>query len=340
MGVNLAAVVPREFVNLRVFRDKVLAFDAATELYQFLSILRTRDGQPLRDRQGRVTSHLNGLLFRTARLVGDFRLRPIFVFDGPPPALKRAEIDRRRRARRKAEEAYAKAVAAGDAKTAWSKAVMTARLTREMVEETKAFLDLLGLPWVQAPSEGEAEAAYLARLGVAWAAASKDFDALLFGAPRLARYVAVAGREWLPSQGRARKVDPEVIRLDRVLNDLGLTREQLVDAAILVGTDFHPGVKGIGPKKAVALLRKHGRLEDIPRAIRDRLPDHVDAIRTFFLDPPVERPPEPEWRAPDVEGVLAFLCDDRDFRRDRVEEAVGRLARKRGAPRTLDDFAP
>src|SRR2546426_8866931 len=172
MGVLLTPITVRHPTSLEALRGRTIAVDGNLELYQFLSVMRTRDGQPLQDSRDRITSHLNGLAFRTTRLLADYDIRPVFVFDGPPPELKREEIRRRREAREKSEREYQAAVAVGDTATAWSKAVMTSRLTRPMVEEAKTLLRLLGIPWIQAPSEGEAQAAAFARHGTAWAAGS------------------------------------------------------------------------------------------------------------------------------------------------------------------------
>src|SRR2546426_635828 len=168
MGVLLTPIVVRHPTTLNALRGRTIAVDGNLELYQFLSVMRTRDGRPLEDSKGRITSHLNGLAFRTTRLIADYDIRPVFVFDGPPPDLKRQEIQKRREAREKSQREYEAAIAAGDTATAWSKAVMTSRLTRPMVEEAKTLLTLLGIPWIQAPSEGEAEAAFLARQGREW----------------------------------------------------------------------------------------------------------------------------------------------------------------------------
>jgi len=182
VGVLLTPIAVRHPTTLEALHGRTIAIDGNLELYQFLSIMRTRDGTPLQDSQGRITSHLNGLVFRTTRLIADYEIHPVFVFDGPPPELKWAEIRKRREVREKSQREYQAAVASGDTATAWSKAVMTSRLTRPMVDEAKTLLGLLGIPWIQAPSEGEAQAAFLARRGDAWAAGSKDYDSLLFGA--------------------------------------------------------------------------------------------------------------------------------------------------------------
>jgi len=325
VGVLLTPIIEKRVVDLEAFRGRTIAIDGNLELYQFLSVIRLRDGSPLKDANGRVTSHLNGLMFRTTRLIADYAIQPIFVFDGTPPALKAREIEKRRAAREKAAKEYEVALKGGDYGTAWSKAVMTSRLTREMVEEAKMLLGYLGIPHVQAPSEGEAQAAWIARQGLAWAAGSKDYDSLLFGAPRLVRFLTISGTEWLPSQGRSRRLTPEIIDLDAWLNGLRITREQLIDAAILIGTDFNPGVRGIGPKTALKLIREAGRLERLPEPVRAQLPENVDTIRAFFSDPPVDVAPSLDAGVPDAQAVSRFLVDERGFAAERVRVSMERL---------------
>lgn len=338
MGVNLTPVVVRHPTSLGALRGRTVAVDGNLELYQFLSIMRMRDGRPLMDDAGHVTSHLNGLLYRTTRLLTDYGILPVFVFDGPPPELKRAEIAKRREAREKARREHEEAVARGDLGTAWSKAVSATRLTREMVEDAKTLLSYLGIPWMQAPSEGEAQAAYLARRGDAWAAGSKDYDSLLFDAPRLVRFLAVSSTEFLPSLGRSRNVSPETIDLEENLRTLGLTREQLIDAALLVGTDFFDGVKGIGPKTAVKRIREWGTLDRAPPEIREQLPPNLAEIRDFFLHPPVAEPADLRPSALQPEAVVRFLCDEREFAPPRVHGVLDRLRSVRGASHRLEDF--
>src|SRR2546427_10422932 len=185
MGVLLTPITIRHPISLDALRGRTIAVDGNLDLYQFLSIMRTRDGQPLQDSKGRITSHLNGLAFRTTRLLADYDIRPLFVFDGRPPDLKRKEIQKRIEAREKSQREYNAAVAAGDTATAWSKAGMTSRLTRTMVEEAKTLLTLIGIPWIQAPSEGEAQASHPSRAGQNWGAGAADFELLLFVAPGL-----------------------------------------------------------------------------------------------------------------------------------------------------------
>src|SRR4030095_13905215 len=140
-----------------------------------------------KDAHGRITSHLSGLFYRTTRLIADFGLQLSFVFDGRPPVPQTAEIARRRQVRERYEVEAAAARSAGDLARAYSQSTMTSRLTPEMGGEAKQLRQRLGLPIPQAPSEAEAPAAHMARRGDVWAAASKDYDALLFGAPRVIR---------------------------------------------------------------------------------------------------------------------------------------------------------
>jgi len=337
LGVNLTPIVEKRVVTLEYLRGRSFAVDSFVVLHQFLALIRTRDGQPLMDSRGRTTSHLVGLAFRATRLVADYGMRLVFVFDGSPPQLKRVEIEKRRVVRERFEEEYREAVAAGDYKAAMSKAVMTGRLTGEGIADAKRLLDLLGIPWVQAPSEGEAQAAYMAARGDVWASNSQDYDSLLFGAPRLVRYITIQGEEWLPSKGRARKLQPEIIELENLLDTLQLSRGQLIDLGILIGTDFNPGISGIGPKTALKLLRKHGRLEDLPPEIRDRLTPDIDTIRDLYLHPPATDNYTLEEKPVQEEELIRFLCDERSFSRERVETVITRMRMARGQ-RSLKDW--
>ena len=198
-------------------------------------------------------------------------------------------------------------------------------LTRAMQDDAKTVLALLGIPYVQAPEEGEAQAAHIARKGEVWAANSRDYDSVLFGAPRLVRYVTISGQEFLPSSGTSRPLVPELIELKELLNFLDLTREQLVDLAILVGTDFNAGVKGVGPKTALKLLKKYQHLEGLPREYHDKLPTEVSEIRKIFLQPNVTDDYKIEFTGLNEDGLRKFLIADRGFSQDRVELAIKRM---------------
>jgi flap endonuclease-1 len=328
MGVLLTPIIVKQTLELDDLSGRSLALDGNGELYQFLALIRLRDGTPLRDSKGRITSHLAGLFYRTTRLIADYRLQLAFVFDGAPPAMKADEIRRRRAVRERYEEERSESLREGDLARAYSKATMTSRLTREMVAEARTLLSLMGIPTVQAPSEGEAQAARLAADGRVWASASKDYDSLLFGTPRLLRFLTISGKEFLPSRGAFRPIVPELIDLPALLDELAITREQLIDLSMLVGTDFNTGVKGIGPKKALKLVRDHGRIESMPAEIRDAVGD-VRGIRRIYLEPETTGEYDLTTRDPDFDGVVKFLCEEREFSADRVRSALDRAFRER-----------
>jgi len=328
MGVVLTPIVRPTQVSLPELEGRTVAIDAHGDLYQFLALIRLRDGSPLKDATGRITSHLSGLFFRTTRLIAEHQIKPVFVFDGRPPIEKAQELERRRAIKAEFERQRSEAIARGDLQAAYAKATMTSRLTREMAAEARELLTLMGLPVVQAPSEGEAQAAHIARAGGVWAAASKDYDTLLFGAPRQLRFLGVGGKEFLPSKGVFRPLLPEVIDLGEQLSHWQITREGLVDLALLVGTDFNEGVHGIGPKKALALVRRHGSIESMPPAIRDAVGD-VSALRRIYLEPSVTDDYSITFGEPDFDAILRFLCDERQFSRERVSDALSRAFTKR-----------
>jgi len=325
MGVQLSRLVVKKVVELEKLSGKRLAVDANNILHQFLALIRKPDGTPLTDPQGRVSSHLVGLAFRSTRLLYDYGVDLVFVFDGPPPRFKQKEIAKRREVKDRAIREWMEALSKGDLAKAFSKAVMTGVLTKEMVEDAKRLLRLLGLPIVEAPSEGEAQAAYMASKGDVWAVNSRDFDSLLFGSPRLVRYVTIQGTEFLPSKGVVRRLKPELIELGQTLAHLGLTREQLVDVAILIGTDFNEGVRGVGPVKAVKLIKSYGRLEALPPTVRSQLPDDYEEVRRFFLDPPVKLSHDLKYHGLDEEGLKRFLCDEKGFSEERVNTLIRRM---------------
>ncbi len=327
MGVVLTPILERQPSSLKVLKGRSFAIDASIEIHRFLALVRKPDGSLFTDQSGTPTSHLIGLLTWASRLITEFSMQLVFVFDGPPNPLKRKTLRARRIAREKAESEYSQAVSAGDYSRAWSKAVMTGRVTRDILEDSKRLLSLMGIDWLDAPEEAEAQASQMARKGIVWAVGSKDYDCLLYGAPILARYLSIAGQEFLPAQRRTRRLVPELIKLPENLRKLGISREQLVDLAILVGTDFNEGVKGIGPKKALALIRKYGSLEQLPEPTKSQLPQELDEIRSVFLRPNVHDPFSPHRSTLDPQGMVQFLVSERAFSKDRVTPITEKLVR-------------
>jgi len=326
MGVDISSMVEPRTIALRDLSGKIIAIDAFNSLYQFLSIIRFPDGNPLRDRDGEVTSHLSGLFYRCVNFL-EAGIRPVFVFDGEPPKLKQETIQQRAAARSQAEVAWKEALAEGDIRRAWSKATRSSRLTGMMIEDSMRLLEYLGIPWIQAPSEGEAEASYLVRKGKAYAAASQDFDSLLFGCPRFVRNLAISGKRRLPKTNRFIQVELEEILLEQTLQNLEITREQLVEIGILIGTDYNPGVKGIGSKKALNIIKKYGSIEQAVNQGGIDSIELLDELREIFLQPRVEEPPDLSWGEIARLSVISFMCDRHSFSVDRITSALDRVSK-------------
>ncbi len=326
MGVNLGEIIPSEVIELDHLSGRLIAIDGYNMLYQFLSIIRQPDGTPLMDSKGRITSHLSGLFYRTCKLL-EKGIKPVFVFDGKPPETKARELAERELRKRTAEEKYKEAVERGNLEEARIYAQQTTRLTKEMVNQSKKLLDLLGIPWVQAPSEGEAQAAYMASKGDVWASASQDYDSLLFGTPTLVRNLGLTGRRKLPRKNVYIDVKPEKIVLEGTLSGLGITREQLIDLAILVGTDFTTGVKGIGPKKALKLVKDGKTAEDVYKE-HGLDPEEVRTAREIFMNPETTDEYELTFKEPDTDGLIEYMVGEFNFSEERVKNAIERVKRE------------
>jgi flap endonuclease-1 len=337
MGIQLGPLLETRKIKLEELSGQSVAIDGYNVLYQFLTSIRQADGTLLTDLEGRVTSHLSGIFFRFSKLV-ESGLKICLVFDGKPPALKRDVLEVRRQRKLKAQVQWEAAIEAGDMETARTKAQQTTKLDATMIQESKELLDFLGIPWVQAPSEGEAQVAHLLSTGKVDYGASQDFDTVLFGASKLVRNLTLSGRRKLPKQQKWVEVAPEIIEVEKSLETLNLNREQLVDVAILMGTDFNQGIDGIGPKKGLKLLQECGNAEKALEKIGKRI-DNLEEIRSLFLDHPVEDF-IPEWKSPDVESTISFLCENYSFNRPRVEKALDKYVQEKSTARqlTLGDF--
>jgi len=330
LGVKLSPLLPRKQISFKHLSNKYIAIDGNNMLYQFLALIRTPDGRPLTDSRGRITSHLIGLLYRTTHLIIEHNIKTVFIFDGKPPRIKSKELEKRREERKKLKEQWIEAIERGDLRTAWSKAVRMDSLSKTMVDDAKRLLKFLGIPVIQAPSEGEAQAAYMAKKGDVWCASSQDYDSLLFGAPRLVRNLTLTGRKAKPSKGIVYRLLPELITLNDVLNEHSITYEQLIDIAILIGTDYYEGIHGVGPKTALKLIKKFGTIENLPAKYLSKLDmDIVNYVRDVFKKPEVTDNYSLEFRDVDGNKIIEFLCDERDFNRERVEKVIYELKMKR-----------
>jgi len=325
MGVNFSDIVGemKKDIVLQDLKGRKVAIDTFNTMFQFLSIIRDRmTGEPLRDSAGKVTSHLSGLLYRTTSWI-ESGIRPVFVFDGKPPDFKHLTIQQRKAIRADAKEKWEEAKRKGEPAIKYAQAA--SELNDEMIEDAKKLLKFMGVPTLQAPSEGEAQCAFMAREGEVWAAGSQDYDSLMFGSPRLVKNLSITGKRKVPRKDTYVDINPEIIELDDVLKNLGINQTQLIIMGLLIGTDYNEGVAGYGPKKSLEIVKKEKTLESVLKKVVwiEHMP--AEDLLEFFLHPPVDKKYKLEWKEPDEKNLLKFMVDEHDFSKERVEKVLERL---------------
>ncbi|KXS20171.1 PIN domain-like protein [Gonapodya prolifera JEL478] len=313
--------------EIKNFFGRKVAIDASMSIYQFMIAVRGQDGMQLTNEAGETTSHLMGIFYRTIRMV-ESGIKPCYVFDGKPPTLKSGELAKRQERRAEAEKEAATAQEAGDTENFDKFSRRTVKVTRAHNEECKRLLKLMGIPFMDAPCEAEAQCAALCKAGKVFAAGSEDMDTLTFGSPILVRHLTFSEQ---------RKIPVAEIHLDKALAGLGMTTDQFIDLCILLGCDYCESIKGIGPAKAYELVKKHGTIEEVLKHI-DTKKYAVPAdwpfaeARRLFKTPDVTDPESVElkWEDPDEDGIVEFLVKDKGFNEERIRNAVKKLQKQRG----------
>ncbi|MBW3023172.1 flap endonuclease-1 [Candidatus Woesearchaeota archaeon] len=343
MGIKLKEIIEKKQTSFEELSGKVLVIDSFNIIYQFLSSVRQRDGTPLMDSKGRITSHLSGLFSRTAKML-EFGIKPVFVFDGKPPKLKEKEKKRRAEVKEEAEKQYKVALEREDVESMRKFGSRISYLTGEMIDESKELVKAMGIPIIQAPSEGEAQAAHLVNKGEAFAEVSQDYDCLLYGVKRFIQNLTVSERKKRPGALSFEKVVPEIISLEENLKKLGITQEQLIILGILVGTDYNiGGVKGIGPKHALKLVKEHG--EDYDKIFSEAKwkesfefgwKEVYDTIKKM----PVTDDYELKWSDFNAEKIRKILVEEHDFSLERVNSTIGKLKafKQKSSQKGLGEF--
>ena len=324
MGVKLKDIVEPEKISIKDLEGRVVSIDAFNTLYQFLSTIRQSDGQPLCDENGNVTSHFSGILYRNSSMI-EKGIKPIYVFDGVSSELKHETQAKRREVRKEAEKIYKEALEAGENEKARKYAMRSSKLSEEIIESSKKLLTLMGIPYVEAKGEGEAQAAYLVAKGDAYAVASQDYDCLLFGAKRVVRNLAISS-----NLGNI-----EYYELKKVLSKLNITQEQLIDMGILIGTDFSEGMKGVGAKTALKLAHT-GKLKEKIAELQKTSAHDLEEVRQLFLNHNVNTDYKIEWKKPDKNGLIEFLCYEHGFSQERVSKAAEKLDKLNSSQGSLD----
>ncbi len=327
MGLNLKPLVISNPIKISQLDGKVVAVDAFNIIYQFLATIRGPTGELLANSQGEPTSHLSGLFYRNVNLLCE-GVRLIYIFDGKPHILKTKEIERRKKVKEEASEKYNLALAEGRIDDAKKFSQGTSVLTSKMIEESKYLLHLMGIPYVDAISEGEATAASLSKKELVYSSVSQDYDSILFGAKRLIRNLTVSGKRKIPNRNVYVDIVPEIIEYAQVLKINNITHEQLVDIGILIGTDFNPhGFSGIGPKNALKLIQKYKKLEEIEKIKEELSMTPYNEIRDIFLNPKVTSIEDLsiDFRQIEKEKIMKYLCEEKSFSIERVANHIERL---------------
>ena len=322
MGVNLGEVIPKKEIKIESLKGKKIAIDASQTLYQFLSSIRQPDGTPLKDSNDNITSHLMGISTRLPNLI-EKGLKVCFVFDGKPPALKIYESEQRESRKKLAEKRLKKAKKAKDEGLMLRYSKQTSRLTREMSNEAKELIGAYGIPVIQAPSEAEAQCSFMCEKGDVDYVGSSDYDSFIYNAPRIVRNLTLSSRRRLPS-GIYISVHPEVIELKDILKSLEISQDQFIALSILVGTDYNPGgVKGIGPKTALKLVKQYKSFEDLFKEVKAEF--DWKKIYAVFKSMPIMKNYQLNWTKLNQEKILKILVDKHEFNQERVEKGISRL---------------
>lgn len=326
MGVKLTELIPKKEIEFDSLKGKTIAIDASNMFYQFLSSIRQPDGTPLMDSKGRITSHLVGTFSRLSNLMAR-GIKLCVVFDGKPPSLKYQEQESRAHRKEIAKEKFEIAKEKEDVEEMAKYAKQITRLTQDMVNESKELLKAMGIPVIQSPSESDAQMAFMNEKGDIWACATSDVDPLLHGAPRLITNLTLSQRKRLPS-GAYIKIKPEIVELEQVLKTLDLSQDQLIALAILVGTDYNRGgVKKIGPKTALKLVREYKSFDKIFKEVQADF--NWKKIYAIFKSMPIMKNYQLKWSPPDQERIKKLLIDQHDFSEQRVEKTLGRLIKEK-----------
>uniref|UniRef100_A0A8C4NFP2 Flap endonuclease 1 n=1 Tax=Eptatretus burgeri TaxID=7764 RepID=A0A8C4NFP2_EPTBU len=322
--------------DIKTYFGRKIAIDASMSIYQFLIAVR-QDGNVLMNDDGETTSHLMGLFYRTIRMVEN-GIKPVFVFDGKPPQMKSGELAKRAERRADAEKQLAQAQEAGEMENVEKFNKRLVKVTSQHNEECKHLLTLMGIPYVDAPCEAEASCAALVKEGKVYATATEDMDSLTFGTSILLRHLTASEAKKLPIQE---------FHFSKILQELNLTHEQFVDLCILLGCDYCESIRGIGPKRAIELVRQHKSIEEIIKNVdksKYTVPEGwlYREARQLFLDPSVVPAADVElqWVEPDEEGLVAFLVHEKHFSEERIRNGCKKLAKcKQGNTQVrMDDF--
>ena len=339
MSVDLSKLVSKRKITLDDLSGRTVAIDAYNMLYQFLTTIRQPDGTPLMNKGGNVTSHLSGIFYRTSDFIMH-DIKPIYIFDGIPSMLKQRTIQARSRKRQEAYEMWQKAKDEGRIEEAGAYARVSTRVTKDIVDSARRLLDLMGIGYINAPSEGEAQASVMCRQGLVHAVASQDYDTMLFGAPLVVRNMSVSGRRKLPNKNIYINVETELLDLEETKAALGVTQDQIIWIGLMLGTDFNDGISGIGPKTSLKIAKQSSSLQEVSDFIREKYGKEFDfninEVEQLFKNPEVMELNSDDIKSLlshriDKQGLIQFMCAENDFGTERIEKFADQIIKKSSA---------
>nr|XP_037283600.1 flap endonuclease 1-like [Rhipicephalus microplus] len=311
--------------DIKSYFGRKIAIDASMCLYQFLIAVR-QENNMLTNSEGETTSHLVGFFYRTIRMIEN-GIKPVYVFDGKPPGMKSSELEKRQERREAAEKELEKAEEAGNQEEINKFSKRLVKVTKQHSEDCKKLLALMGIPYIEAPCEAEAQCAELVKGGKVYGTATEDMDGLTFGTNVLLRHMTYS---------EARKMPIKEFHLDKVLSGLEMNRDEFIDLCILLGCDYCESIRGIGPKRAVELIKQHKCIEKIITAIDSKkytVPEDwpYKEARQLFLEPEVTPADNVQlkWSDPDEEGLVKFLCEENGFSEERIRNGAKKLLKGR-----------
>jgi len=345
LGIAIGKLIEdcKQEFNVERSSKKRFGFDAFNILYQFLTTIRGIDGEPLKNNRGEVTSHLNGLFYRLINLLS-YNIDIIFVFDGKSHSLKQKTKDKRSEKKEIAKDNYNRAVEEGNLEDIRKYSKQSTRLDDKIISEAKELLLAMGINYIEAPSEAEAQISYLTSIGELDYTVSQDFDCLLFGSNNLVRNLTVSGKKKIPSKNIYLNITPEIIYLEKVIANLKINRKKLIWLALLIGTDFNDKVLGVGPITALKLVQESDSFENIISKLKEKgkiINFDYKEIQEIFLKPNICKAPKIIKGKFDYNKIKEILITKANFSEERIESSLNKylkLKEERNKQKTIDDW--
>lgn len=257
--------------NLSDYKNKKIAIDISILLYQVVISVRST-GSDLTNSKGEITSHILGLFNKTIKLLEN-RIIPIYVFDGKPPDLKKKVLDLRRNVRKKAEEKMSNAETEEEKIKYFKRSVS---ISKKQLDECRELLDLMGVPYVNAPQEADSQCAWLAENNYVDAVLTEDMDILTFGSPKIVRNLT------------SQKKKPLEISLNKIKDKFGWTHNNFIEICVLLGCDYSDHITDINFLKLFHEFQKEKDIDIVLEKIKRKISNYKFAM-SYFKYPEIDK---------------------------------------------------